>query len=128
MSIRLEGMAYMALRIPSRHIWRKTMAHPSEIKALPSMQAAQSPKITAVLAGWIVLVFGLVVSLIPLVGLSMIFISIPVCFASLVLGIVGAATGRPVGGVVLIVSSILAFFVFQIIPWISSLIGLAAAS
>lgn len=106
----------------------KTMPYPSEIKAQPPMQVAQSPRITAVFAGWIVLVLGFIVSLIPVIGLSMIFVSIPVCFASLVLGIVGAATGRPIGGVVLIVSSILAFFVFQIIPWISSLIGLAAAS
>jgi hypothetical protein len=106
----------------------KIVTYKSQLKPQQPVQFAQEPKTTAVLAGWIILIIGFIVALIPAIGLSMIIISIPVCIASLVLGIYGAAKGKPIRGVVLILSSIVAFFVFQIIPWISSLIGLAAAS
>ena len=106
----------------------KIVTYQAPLKPQQPVQIPQQPKTTAVFAGWIVLVLGFIVALIPGIGLSMILISIPVCFASLILGIYGAAKGKPIRGVVLIVASIIAFFVFQIIPWISSFIGLAAAS
>jgi hypothetical protein len=106
----------------------KIVTYQSPLKPQQPVQIPQQPKTTAVFAGWIVLILGFILALIPGIGLSMILISIPVCFASLVLGIYGAAKGKPIRGVLLILSSIVAFFVFQIIPWISSLIGLAAAS
>jgi hypothetical protein len=104
------------------------VTYKAPLKPQQPIQITQKPKTTAVLAGWFVLFLGFILALIPGIGLSMILISIPVCFASLVLGIYGAAKGKPIRGVFLIVSSIVAFFVFQIIPWISSFIGLAAAS
>jgi hypothetical protein len=85
-------------------------------------------KSTSIFAGWILLLIGVLICLIPVAGLSMMFVSLPICTAAGILGIVGCATGRPFAGVFLIVSSIIAFFVFLILPWLSLLVAGAAAS
>ena len=104
------------------------LKRPTPIRVQPAYKVTvQQPKTSAIMAGWVVLILGFVLALVPGIGLSMIIISIPVCFSGLILGVIGAAKGKPFWGVFLIVSSIAAFFLFQIIPWISSLIGLAAS-
>jgi hypothetical protein len=87
------------------------------------VQIAQQPKTTAIKAGWLVLLLGLILASIPRIGFLMYLISFPVCISSLLLGIVGAAKGKPIRGVLLIISSIAAFFLFYIIPWISTQIA-----
>jgi hypothetical protein len=69
-------------------------------------------------------VLGFILACVPGIGLSMILIAIPFCFASFILGVVGAATGRPLGGILLIIGSVVSFGLFQLIPWLSTMIGL----
>jgi len=92
------------------------------------MHATQPQNSTAIKAGWLLLVVGFFVALIPGLGLSMMLLSFPFCLAAFVLGIVGAAKNQPVRGVFLIVGSLVAFVIFWILPWISSLIYGAAMS
>ena len=51
---------------------------------------------------------GLVLACIPLLGFVSWLIGYPLCFAALILGCLGAANGRPLAGVVLILASITA--------------------
>jgi len=81
-------------------------------------------KSSSVTAGWWILIIGFIVAAIPGIGFSMLLVAFPVCLASFALGIVGASSGRPAGGVLLIVASIISFFLMLLIPWISAAIGL----
>ena len=83
------------------------------------------PKTSAILAGWVILFFGFILALVPGLGLSMMLISFPVCIAGFILGLIGAANSKPFHGVFLIISSIVSFPIFWIIPWFSAMIGLA---
>ena len=65
-------------------------------------------KSTAIRAGWVLLLVGLVLACIPLLGFVSWLIGYPLCFAALILGCLGAANGRPLAGVVLILASITA--------------------
>jgi type IV secretory pathway TrbD component len=89
---------------------------------------AKPEKSTAIFAGWLLLAIGLGVAFIPGLGLSIWLLSIPVCTAAGLLGIIGAAKGRAFAGVFLIIGSMLAFVVFLILPWISALLGVGLAS
>ena len=82
------------------------------------------PKTSAILAGWVILFFGFILALVPGLGLSMMLISFPVCIAGFILGLIGAANSKPFHGVFLIISSIVSFPIFWIIPWFSAMIGL----
>jgi hypothetical protein len=81
------------------------------------------PHTTAILAGWIILLLGFILALVPGLGLSMLIISVPVCLAAGILGIIGASKGKPLRGVFLIISSILSFGIFMVLPWLSTMIG-----
>jgi|GEM_PF-2827949 len=81
------------------------------------------PKTSAILAGWVILLFGFILALVPGLGLSMMLISFPVCIAGFILGLIGAANSKPFHGVFLIISSIVSFPIFWIIPWFSALLG-----
>jgi hypothetical protein len=81
------------------------------------------PKTSAILAGWVILLFGFILALVPGIGLSMMLISFPVCIAGFILGLIGAANSKPFHGVFLIISSIVSFPIFWIIPWFSAMLG-----
>jgi hypothetical protein len=87
-------------------------------------------KSTAIRAGWILLLVGLSLACIPLFGYLSWVIGYPLCFAALILGCLGAATGRPAAGVALILASITAAPVALFVaPFVSTaLLGKALES
>ena len=96
--------------------------HPHPTAAIPSQKS------TAIRAGWILLLVGLVLACIPLLGFVSWVIGYPLCFAALILGCLGAANGRPWAGDALILASItaapLALFVA---PFVSTFIAAQAS-
>jgi len=59
-------------------------------------------------AGWIVLLVGLGVACIPGIGFLMWIIGGPVCFAGMILAIIGMAKGEVASGVMLLIASMVA--------------------
>jgi len=96
----------------------------SRLSPPPPASAFSNQNSTALTAGWAVLLVGFLVSIIPGLGLAMMVISIPVCIASFILGIIAAARGTPMAGLLLIFASVAFVFIFKIIPWLSSGLGL----
>lgn len=85
-------------------------------------------KSTAIRAGWILLLVGLFLACIPILGFVSWLIGYPLCFAALILGCLGAANGRPLAGVALIVASITAAPVALFVaPFVSTAIAAAAS-
>lgn len=82
----------------------------------------QPQKSTAILAGWIILLIGYILAAIPLLGFSVYIIAFPVCIASGLLGVFAASGGKPLRGVILILSSIVSFFLLLLVPWLSFVI------
>jgi hypothetical protein len=98
--------------------------HPHPAATLPV--AVQ--KSTAIRAGWILLLIGVVLACIPLLGFVSWLIGYPLCFAALILGCLGAANGRPLAGVVLILASITAAPVALFVaPFVSTAIASKAS-
>ncbi len=85
---------------------------PANLRAVEYHPQVSAPmpvqKSTAIRAGWTLLLVGLVLACIPLLGFVSWLIGYPLCFAALILGCLGAANGRPLAGVALIVASITA--------------------
>lgn len=80
-------------------------------------------KSTAIRAGWILLLVGVLLACVPLLGFVSWLIGYPLCFAALILGCLGAANGRPGAGVALILASITAAPVALFVaPFISTAI------
>jgi len=72
---------------------------------------------TSIVAGWMILFVGFALCFVPVAGFAMTVAAIPVCAAAGVLGIVGAATGSPIGGVFLFFASLSACLVMVVFPW-----------
>jgi hypothetical protein len=90
-----------------------------------SNQLQKGEKSTAIIAGWVLLFVGYLLAAIPLLGLLIWMIGFLFCGAAGILGIIGAAKGKPIGGVVLICASIASFFLYLAMPFI--VVGILAA-
>ena len=106
---------------------------PANVRPVEYRPHAPAPlpvqKSTAIRAGWILLLVGLVLACIPLLGFVSWLIGYPLCFAALILGCIGAASGRPVAGVVLILASITAAPVALFVaPFVSTMIAANASA
>ena len=75
-------------------------------------------KSTAIFAGWILLLLGYLLAAVPLLGFLIYLVGFVFCGAALILGIIGAANGKPLSGVALICASVISFFLYLLVPWI----------
>ena len=99
----------------------KTAPRPiaAQQRPLVVIQHAPERKSRAISSGWVILILGLLLSMIPGLGFSMYLLAILFAFPGGILGIVGAAHGKPFSGIVLILSSAAAFWIYLAMPWIS---------
>jgi len=71
-------------------------------------------------AGWILLLVGVAIAFVPVGGFIVWLLGVPLCFAAFALGILGAAKGKTLAGVLLILASMTAGPVaFAIVPMVS---------
>lgn len=83
----------------------------------PALQIRDSKQDTSILAGWIILGIGYFTAAIPLLGFAIWIIGFLFCGAAGLLGIIGAAKGKPLAGVFLIIASIASFFLYLVVPF-----------
>ena len=73
-------------------------------------------KSTAIFAGWLLLLLGYVLAVIPFLGFLIWIIGIIFSGSAVVLGVYGAAKGRPFAGVFLICAAVASFFIYLTVP------------
>jgi hypothetical protein len=105
-------------RRPVTAMYRPPQQIPRVVHVVHHADPASS-KNTAIVAGWLVLVIGCLVGFLPIFGFAMIALALPVCSVAGILGIIGAATGKPGSGISLIFASFVFFVAMLLIPWLA---------
>lgn len=88
-------------------------------RPLVVIQHAPERKSRAISSGWIILILGLLLSMVPGLGFSMYLLALFFAVPGGILGIVGAAQGKPFSGIILILSAFAAFWIYLAMPWVS---------
>lgn len=89
----------------------------------PVVMSGQQQNNTAIKAGWICLLLGFILACIPGFGMLMWFLWFAPMGIALLMGVIGMATGRVMGGIVLCLASVtLAPVAYFIVPLLSGAI------
>ncbi len=85
---------------------------------------SQKPNNTAIKAGWVCLLLGFIMACIPGFGMLMWFLWFAPMGIALLMGLIGMATGRVMGGIVLCLASVtLAPVAYFVVPLLSAAIA-----